>query len=60
MKIIAVEVLCYKQEGRGFETRKGEWFFFSIYLHSPTTLDPGVYSASNTHEYQKQKNVSGE
>jgi hypothetical protein len=34
---------------------------FSIYLILPAALGPGVYSASNTNEYQKQKyNVSGE
>jgi hypothetical protein len=34
--------------------------FFSIYLILPTALGPGVHSASNRNEYQKQKNhVSG-
>jgi hypothetical protein len=34
---------------------------FSIYLILLATLGPGVYSASNRNEYQKQKNnVSGE
>jgi hypothetical protein len=35
---------------------------FSIYLILPAALGPGVYSASNRNEYQKQKNnhVSGE
>jgi hypothetical protein len=34
---------------------------FSIYLIIPVALVPGVYSASNRNEYQKQKNkVSGE
>jgi hypothetical protein len=34
---------------------------FKIYLILPATLGPGVYSASNRTEYQKQKNdVSGE
>jgi hypothetical protein len=33
----------------------------SIYLFLPAALGPGVYSASNINEYQKQeKNVSGE
>jgi hypothetical protein len=32
--------------------------FFSIYLILPAALGPGVYSASNRIEYQKQKNVS--
>jgi hypothetical protein len=32
-----------------------------FYLILPATLGPGVYSASNKNEYQKQKNnVSGE
>jgi hypothetical protein len=35
--------------------------FFSMYLILPATLGPGVYSASNRNEYQKQKdNVLGE
>jgi hypothetical protein len=35
--------------------------FSSIYLIIPAALGPGVYSASNRSEYQKQKNnVSGE
>jgi hypothetical protein len=35
--------------------------FFSIYLILPAALDPGVYSASEKDEYQKQKNnISGE
>jgi hypothetical protein len=36
-------------------------FIFSIYLVLPAALSPGVYSASNKNEYQKQKNyVYGE
>jgi hypothetical protein len=35
--------------------------FFSVYLILPAALGPGVYSASNINEYQKQKNkVPGE
>jgi hypothetical protein len=35
--------------------------FVSIYLILQAALGPGVYSASNRNEYQKQKNnVSGE
>jgi hypothetical protein len=53
------KALCYQPEGRGFDTRWGEWIF-SIYLILPVTLGP-VYSVSNINEYQKQKNnVSGE
>jgi hypothetical protein len=35
---------------------------FLMYLILPAALGPGVYSASNTNEYQKHKNnnVSGE
>jgi hypothetical protein len=56
---IMVEALCYKPINRGFETRLGEWFL-SIYLILLAGLGPGVYSASNRNEYQKQKNnVSG-
>jgi hypothetical protein len=58
----SVKALCYKPEGRGFETRWSEWFiFFPIYLILPAALGPGVYSVSNRNEYQKQKNnVCGE
>jgi hypothetical protein len=34
--------------------------FISIYPILQVVLDPGVYSASNRNEYQKEKNVSGE
>jgi hypothetical protein len=52
--------LCYKPEGRGFETRWSQWFL-SIYLILPAARGPGVYSASNRNEYQKHiNNVSGE
>jgi hypothetical protein len=30
--------------------------FFSVYLIVPATLGPGVYSASNGNDYQKQNN----
>jgi hypothetical protein len=56
----SLKVLCYKPEGRGFETRIGKLFLY-VYLILLTALDPGVYSASNRNEYQKQNNnVSGE
>jgi hypothetical protein len=36
-------------------------FFVSNYLIISATLGPGIYSASNRNEYQKQNNnVSGE
>jgi hypothetical protein len=35
--------------------------YFPIYIILPAALGPGVYSASNRNEYQKQENnVSGE
>jgi hypothetical protein len=47
-----VKALPYKTGGRGFD--------FSIYLILPAALGPGIYSACNRNEYQKQKNnVSG-
>jgi hypothetical protein len=45
---LVVKALCYKPEGLGFETRSGELILMA-------TLGPGVYSASNRNEYQKQK-----
>jgi hypothetical protein len=55
-----VKALCNKPEGHGFVTGCGE-LIFSIDLILPAALGPGVYSASNRNEYQKQKNdVSGE
>jgi hypothetical protein len=58
---VVVESLCYKPEGRWFETRWGE-LIFPVYLIFPAAPGPGVYSASNINEYQKHKNnnVSGE
>jgi hypothetical protein len=53
---IVVKALYYKPEGRGFETRWGE-LFLSIYLILPAVLGPGVYSASNRNEYQKQQKM---
>jgi hypothetical protein len=56
---IVVKAQYYKPEGRGFDTRWGE--FLKNYLILPAALGPGVYSASNKNEYQKGKNtVSGE
>jgi hypothetical protein len=56
---VPVKALCYKPEGRGFDTRWGEWIF-SIYRILPAALVPAVHSASNKNEFQKQKNVSRE
>jgi hypothetical protein len=49
-----VEALRYKLESRGFESWWGCWIS-SIYLILPAALGPGVDSASNRNEYQKQK-----
>jgi hypothetical protein len=57
---VVVKAAWYKPEGHVFESRWGEWIV-SIYLIHLGALGPGVYSASNWNEYQKQKNnVSGE
>jgi hypothetical protein len=48
---VVVKALCYKPEGRGFDSRWGE--FLKIYLIFPVAPGPGVYSASNRNEYQK-------
>jgi hypothetical protein len=57
---VVVNSLCYKTEGRGFETHEVHFFsiyvILPIYLILPATLGPGVYSASNRNEYQKQEN----
>jgi hypothetical protein len=37
-------------------SRTHEVIFFPIYLIIPAALGPGVHSASNKNEYQKQKN----
>jgi hypothetical protein len=55
-----VEALCYKPEGRRFESRLG-YSIFSIDQILTAALGPVVYSASNINEYQKHKNhVFGE
>jgi hypothetical protein len=55
-----VKALCYKPESHGFGTQRDN--FFKIYLVFLAALDPRVYSASNSNEYQKHtnNNVSGE
>jgi hypothetical protein len=54
---VVVKGLCCKVTG----SRPDEVKFY-IYLIIPAVLGPGVYSASNRNQYQKQKNknVSGE
>jgi hypothetical protein len=39
----------------GSRTDEVNAIFFSIYLILPVALGPGIYSASNRNEYQKQK-----
>jgi hypothetical protein len=51
---IVINALCDNPEGRGFETQWDSWIL-SIYLNLPATLGPGIYSACNRNEYQKQK-----
>jgi hypothetical protein len=55
---IVVRALFYKTGGSVLETRRGERIF-SVYLILPAALGPGVYSASNRNECQKQKTISG-
>jgi hypothetical protein len=50
---VVVKALSFKPEGRGFESRLGD---FQIYLILSAALGPGVYSASIINEYQKHKN----
>jgi hypothetical protein len=51
---VVVKALCYKPEGRGFETPWGECVF-AIYLILPAAVGPAVYLSSNRNEYHKQK-----
>jgi hypothetical protein len=45
-------LLCYKPEGRGFDSRRGHWIFqLTQSFHSH--YDPGVDSVSNRSEYQE-------
>jgi hypothetical protein len=48
--------LPFVYEGSGLRPDEVNAFFL-IYLILPAALGPGVYSASNKNEYQKQKNV---
>jgi hypothetical protein len=52
--VVVVTELCYKPEGRRFETRCGEWISLT-YLMVPAALGSGVYSASKTHEAEAEK-----
>jgi hypothetical protein len=55
-----VKALCFKPEGRWFESRLSN-IMFPICLILPAALGPGVHRVSNRNEYRKQKNnVSGE
>jgi hypothetical protein len=61
--IIIIQGLRHYATGRkvtGSRPDEVNNFFFSIYLILPAALGPGIYSASDRNEYQKQKNnVSG-
>jgi hypothetical protein len=50
---VVIKALCYKPEGRGFDTRWGD--FCLIYLILPVALGPGIYSASNRNDYHNTK-----
>ena len=47
-----VKVLCYKSEGRWFDSRWYHWDFSLIYSFR-SHYGPGVDSASNRNEYQE-------
>jgi hypothetical protein len=47
-----VEALCYKSEGRGFNSRWCHWNFSLTQFFRPY-FGPGVDSASNRNEYQE-------
>jgi hypothetical protein len=49
---VNVEALCYKPEGRGYDSRWGHWIFQLTSTFQPH-YGPGVDSASNRNEYQK-------
>jgi hypothetical protein len=53
---VVLKALCYKLACHVLETLWGECIFFLIYLIFPAALEPGVHSASDRNEYQKQKN----
>jgi hypothetical protein len=53
---VVAETLCL-QDKRSRVRDPMRWMtFFSMYLILPAALGPGVHSASNRNEYQKQKN----
>jgi hypothetical protein len=47
-----VDALCYKPEGRGFDSRWSHWNFSLTYSFLPH-YGPGVDSSSNRNEYQE-------
>jgi len=49
---VLVEALCYKPEGRGFDSRWCHWIFSLTYSFR-RHYGPGVDSASNRNEYQE-------
>ena len=49
--VVVVKALCYKPEGRGFDSRWWHWNFSVIQSFRPH-CGPGVDSASNRNEYQ--------
>jgi hypothetical protein len=56
---VVVTALCYKPEGRGFNSWWGHWIF-SIDLILPAALGPGVYSSSNVSQlYGPSRPVTG-
>ena len=48
-----VKVLCYKSEGRSFDSSRCQCFFFIDIKSFRSHYGPGVDSASNRIDYQK-------
>jgi hypothetical protein len=53
-----VEALCYKPEGRGFDSRQDDWIFQFTLSFQPHYV-PGFDSASNRNEYQESSGGKG-
>jgi hypothetical protein len=52
------KALCYKQKGRGFETRWGNGILLSIYLILTATLGPGAHLLTEMSTRNSRTNIS--
>jgi hypothetical protein len=52
---------CYEPNGRGFDSRRGNcfFFFFQLTYSFRPQYGPEIYSARNRNEYQESSWVSG-